>query len=203
MEQFLSEVTRYQERQLVCVGHVDVSMLKTSATVSSHGEIPLNLKLLSQLAHDSGLDWFVRLHTTEGDTMFVARPFPEESSSLETKAVELTDPQVYRPEIKSVLRTLQVPLSPSTGFSIDVKDDERSSWVCISVSKQDQRPVTLTREMLDAAVRHSRTSQALLLRSAVQAEVPTDLGRKRTHDEKEILNSPVPKRRRVVTVSVA
>jgi Asp-tRNA(Asn)/Glu-tRNA(Gln) amidotransferase A subunit family amidase len=176
---------------------VDVSLPQRSVTVSSHGEIPLNLKLLSQLAHNHHLDWSVRLRTTEGDSIFIAQPFPEESSGLETKAVELTDPQAYRQEIKSVLRTLQVPMSPSTGFSIDVKEGERSSWVCISVSKSDHRQVTLSREMLDAAVRHPRTAHATLLRSAVQIEVPTDPNRKRTLTEEHILKSPPSKRRRV------
>jgi len=197
MDAFVDDVALYQKRQQICIGHVDVSLPQRSVTVSANGEIPLNLKLLSQLAHNHRLDWSVRLHTSDGDSVFIAQPFPEESSGLETKAVELADPQAYKQEIKSVLRALQVPLSPSTGFSIDVKDGERSSWVCISVSS---RHVTLSREMLDAAIRHARTAHAVLLRSAVQIEVPTDPNRKRMLTETDIINSPPPKRRKVVDV---
>jgi hypothetical protein len=199
MEQFVEAVKRYQERQLVCIGDVDISTPQTSVAVSSHGEIPLNLRLLAQLAHENNLDWAVRLNTSDGDSTFVARPFQEEAFDPDVRAVEIADSHIPRPEIKSVLRAMQVPLAPAAGFSIEVKDGERSAWISISCDRQ----VTMTREMFDAAVRHARTSDALLTRRCVLLEIPTDACRKRKQDEKQTLASPLPKRRRVETVSVS
>lgn len=191
MEKFVDKVREYQEQQLVCIGHVDVSVPRASVTVSSFSDLPLNLKLLVRLAHECSLDWHVKLSSTPGDSIFVARPMPEDEEDR-SEAIPAKDSQYSRAVI-SVLRVLRAPRDAPRGFEVDVRESENGAWVGISNKAETQ--LVLTREMLNPAVSHTATLQAQLKRSTVQLEISVESSRKRLRNEDDQMASPRAKRR--------
>jgi hypothetical protein len=191
MDQFVEQVSRYQAKNLVSIGRVDVSTPRASVTVSASGESPLNLQLLARLACECNLDWLVRLFGTPGNAVFVARPMPDTDDAAPAVFGEVKPGANSSAAARSVASALRIPPEPPQGFSVETRETDASQWICVVFS--GERQVVLTREMLDGAVRHARTAQAQLQRSAVLLEVPTDGSRKRPREDGP--QSPEPKRR--------
>lgn len=197
MEQFVSKLRLYQDEQQVCIGQVEVSLPRASTTVSSSGELPLNLKLLARLADECSLDWHVKLNSTPGDSIFVVRPMAEETAVTQDRSEPIPSKDVlYNPAVANVLRVLRIPHNPPRGFEIDVRESENGAWIGISNRADSQ--VLLTREMLDSAIRHAATLQVQLKRSTVQLEILTESSRKRTRTEDDVIASPAAKRRAMI-----